>query len=118
MEGLGRKLQSLRSSTKYTQDDVARLVGVASSTYSGYERNISEPDLNTLKRLANVYNVNIDYLLGNTKIKSSWRDYSGEIQLEKRVVPAGEVMEALKSLSMEEREHIIGLIKSIAQHHK
>ncbi len=43
-----------------------KLTNVNHKTLSGYENGVSEPDLETLKILAILYNVSTDYLLGRT----------------------------------------------------
>lgn len=46
-----------------TQIEAAAKVGISNGTLSGYERNYREPDMRTLRRLAELYGVSIDYLL-------------------------------------------------------
>lgn len=67
------KLKELRKEKKQTQDDIAKLLNVAHSTYNGYEKETSEPTIETLKKLADYYNVSLDYLVGrsfNSPLKS------------------------------------------------
>lgn len=58
------KLKELRKAKKLTQEDIAKILNVAKSTYCGYEKGTSEPTLDTLCKLADFYNVNLDYLIG------------------------------------------------------
>ena len=60
------KLKELRKEKKQTQDDIAKLLNVAHSTYNGYEKETSEPTIETLKKLADYYNVSLDYLVGRS----------------------------------------------------
>ena len=57
------------------QDQVARLVNVEKSSISMYETGMRQPSYTTLVRLADVFNVTTDYLLGRTN--SSPVDLSG-----------------------------------------
>lgn len=59
---LGERLKLLRG--KRTQEEVSKLIGLSRARYSHYENNRVEPDTEILKRLADFYNVSIDYLLG------------------------------------------------------
>jgi transcriptional regulator with XRE-family HTH domain len=59
---LGKRLKSLRQ--RRTQQTIADLVGVSRASYCHYENNHVQPDNETLNRLAEVYQVSIDYLLG------------------------------------------------------
>ena len=58
------KLKDLRKSKRLKQKDIAKMLNVAESTYCGYEKETSEPTLDTLCKLADFYNVNLDYLIG------------------------------------------------------
>ncbi|MCY8949989.1 helix-turn-helix domain-containing protein [Bacillus atrophaeus] len=63
---LGKRLTQLRKTKKPSlkQSDVAMHIGVARATYGAYEQDKREPDNETLIKLANFYEVSIDYLLG------------------------------------------------------
>lgn len=50
-----------------TQSDVAKKLGVAKTTYASYEQGRRDPDLATLRKIASLFNVSVDYLLGNTQ---------------------------------------------------
>ena len=58
-------LKQLRLSRKMTQQDVALFLGVDRSTYVKYERGTSDPPTATLVRLADYFNVSVDFLLGH-----------------------------------------------------
>lgn len=60
-------LIKLRKQHNLTQKDVAKMLGVATSTYSYWETSKNEPDINSLKILAKYFNVTIDYLLDISK---------------------------------------------------
>lgn len=61
---LGEKLSELRSEKKMTQVEVADKFGIHSATVSAWEKNKALPNLNDLVRLAKLYDVTPDYLLG------------------------------------------------------
>lgn len=63
---LGCKLQELRIQRNIGQKEFAAYLHVSVSTISNYENNIHEPDLPTLVKIADYYNVSIDYLLNRT----------------------------------------------------
>lgn len=58
------KLRLLIDENNLTQKQVAKDLNIAPSTMGGYVQGISEPDFETLKRLADYFNVSSDYLLG------------------------------------------------------
>lgn len=61
---LGQKLRRLRKSKRMTQKQVADRLNLRPSTVSSYERNDKTPSLFTLKKLAYLFNVSTDFLLG------------------------------------------------------
>lgn len=65
---LGSRLKSLRVSKKLTQADMAHRIAVARTTYAMYEQNKREPDNEILERIADFFDVTIDYLLGRTDV--------------------------------------------------
>lgn len=56
----GKKLRELRKIEGWTQEDVAKKLGISKQTYSHYENEKRKPSLDTIRELANVYQVNID----------------------------------------------------------
>ncbi len=63
----GRKLKSLRERKGLAQGTVAGKLNLTQATYSRYESGVHQPDYDMLKKMANFFNVSIDYLLGNEK---------------------------------------------------
>lgn len=60
-----KNLIIIRKQKNLTQTQIARLLNIEQSTYSGYETGKSKPDIETLKKIADFYDVSIDYLCGN-----------------------------------------------------
>lgn len=61
---LSQQLKRLRLQSSMSQSDIARLVGVSQQAVGKWELNKSEPDSKTLLRLAEIYGVTVDQLLG------------------------------------------------------
>ena len=57
-------IKNLRVSEKRTAEDVANYLGVTVQAYYKYENEKSEPSINNLIKLADYYNVTLDYLVG------------------------------------------------------
>ena len=57
-------LKNLRKEKKLLQKDIAKLLGISVSTYSNWEQGKFEPDNASLQKLADYFNVSVDYLLG------------------------------------------------------
>ncbi|MDR4943067.1 helix-turn-helix transcriptional regulator [Bacillus wiedmannii] len=65
----GTRLLTLRKERKLRQEDMAKQLGIARTTYAMYEQGNREPDYDTLIKLATFFEVSIDYLLGTTEIR-------------------------------------------------
>lgn len=63
----GERLKQLRLSTNKTQQQIADQLGISRAAYSHLENGRNEPDSTTLVKLANIFDVTTDYLLGNNQ---------------------------------------------------
>lgn len=59
------RLSELRKEKGLSQKDFGKIIGAAQNTVSQWENGSREPDNETINRIANFFNVSIDYLLGN-----------------------------------------------------
>lgn len=69
---LSYRLKSLRISNNRTQKELAIDLGLTRGTYTHYELGKRQPDYETLSKIAEYYDVSIDYLLGRTDEKASF----------------------------------------------
>ena len=65
--GIGNKIKEYRESNKMTQRDVAEILEVEPGTISKYESGIIEPNIESLKRLAETFNITVDELIKDKK---------------------------------------------------
>ena len=65
-EKLPKRLKELGEAKGYLQKYVADKIGVKSNTLSGYENGTRSPDPEMIVKLAELYNVTTDYLLGKS----------------------------------------------------
>lgn len=65
------RLKTLRNNLGFTQEDVAKKVGLTKSAYGYYEQGKTVPDAYMVSKLAEIFNVTTDYILGRTDIKKS-----------------------------------------------
>ena len=63
-EHFNENLKAARERKNMTQKEVADNIGVAKSTYSLYESGNREPNVQTIKKIADTLNVSADDLLG------------------------------------------------------
>ena len=71
MNSLGERLREARTNKDLTQDDVASRLGVTRSVIARYESNTNDPPSENLKKLAEIYDVSTDWLLGITNVMGS-----------------------------------------------
>ncbi|WEG12856.1 helix-turn-helix transcriptional regulator [Pullulanibacillus sp. KACC 23026] len=58
------RLSVLRKERQWSQQETADKLGIAKSTYAGYESGYREPSLHSLLQIANLFQTTVDYLLG------------------------------------------------------
>lgn len=56
------RLLSLRKNIGKTQEEVAKELGITRATYANYEAGKTQPDFDILLKIANYFNVSLDYL--------------------------------------------------------
>lgn len=99
---LGERLKKLRLENCLRQDQVARLVQVERSTVSLWENGLRQPAYQTLVRLADVYGVTTDFLLGRDTNKLL--DISGLSSIEGTIITQLVATMAAKNKKLEEIE--------------
>ena len=67
---LGQRLKILRLRAGLTQTEFGQPFNLAKSTISQYESGKSRPDDELKKKIADYYNVSLDWLMGRTENKS------------------------------------------------
>ncbi|QOY36603.1 helix-turn-helix domain-containing protein [Anaerobacillus isosaccharinicus] len=72
------RFKRLRKESKLTQQEVGDKVGVSKVAVSGYENGIRSPETETLKKIATVFNVSIDYLVGYSNSPSHVEDENSD----------------------------------------
>ena len=62
------RLKELREDNDLTQDDIAKILNISQRSYSHYELEDRQIPLDLLVKLADYYDVSVDYIIGrNTK---------------------------------------------------
>ncbi len=61
-----RRIRDLREDSDKKQVDVAQYLGIAQTVYSRYERGFQTMPVEHLIKLADLYDVSLDYLCGRT----------------------------------------------------
>lgn len=77
MDNIGALLRKAREKKHITQIEAAKQIGISNGTLSGYERNYRDPDTATLCKLANLYEVSVDYLVTGRDPRKSYGQVAG-----------------------------------------
>ena len=94
-------LKTYRKSKNLTQERISELINVAPSTYRGYEANTSEPTIETLKKLADIFQISLDELCD--------RQFKNQIKLEPY---QREIYNLLPTLTKEQCSAILSMINA------
>lgn len=63
---LQQRLKGLRQQRKVTQQDVATAIGITPRNVQNFEYGTTSPSLQNAARLADFFNVSLDYLVGRS----------------------------------------------------
>lgn len=68
------KLKELRNEHHISQQTLGEIIGVSQQSINKYENNNIEPDISTLIKIADYFDISVDYLIGHTNIKLLFTD--------------------------------------------
>jgi|SRR5690625_521992 len=113
---LSNRIIELRKKNNWDREDLAKRLGVSYSTISKYETDNRQPDLKTLERLSDIFDVTVDYLIGKSDDPRFTEKQERMIDKETQ-----EILDLLNQLPEEERKEYLAKFKAyvdIATHAK
>lgn len=75
---IGSKIKAARVEKKFTQEQVAEVLGVSRQTISNWENGKSYPDIISVIKMSECYGVSLDYLLKGEEKMSAYYDFLEE----------------------------------------
>lgn len=115
---VGIRLKQLRKSKKLSQVELAKKLNVSQSTIAYYENEEKQPGYETLKQIADLFEVSVDYLLGRIDTPVDYTESEKQLLNVKELTP--EYLSKNYSLvidgqeaTKEEIEEVIKYIKAI-----
>lgn len=63
------RMRELREENNYSQKEISELLGIAQTTYSGYETGNRSIPIDIFIRLCDFYDVSADYLIGLSDVR-------------------------------------------------
>lgn len=71
---LGKRIKELREEKELSQLEYAKLLNISNSTLSQYEAGNRVPSDDIKKKIADLSNTTVDFLLGNSDIRNPYED--------------------------------------------
>lgn len=102
----GAQLAELRKARKWTQPELAQKLGITSAALVHYERKATNPSAEFVSKVAALFNVSVDELLGHT-VKPAKKP-GPPSQLEERLT-------AIRHLSRDKQKVVLQLLDSFLQ---
>lgn len=93
---LGQNIMLIRKKKGLSQADLGKIIGTSGDVIGRYERGDIKPSIEVVEKIAEAFEVSIDYLVGKTNII-----------VDKQVI---ERLENITSLSDEKKDYIFNLI--------
>lgn len=85
------RIKEIRKQKKLSQIETAKQLNIPLTTYNGYENNKSEPKIDMLIKIADFFNVSLDYLLD--------RQYQNKLDLSSMSKRQQNIIEIIKQLN-------------------
>ena len=96
------KIKELRSELGLSQQDLAEKLNVSQKCVSNWENGVNEPDYQSLYKIANLFDVSTDYLLG----------IDGEKSENVLLTPLDKTLiSVIKNLPIEKKKALLELLK-------
>lgn len=91
-------LKEMRQKHRYTQDAIAKALGIAKNTYFQYENGLRKVPTSILEKLADIYGCSVDRLLGRVQEQQLFDDAR---------VPKSELLEIFEQLNPSQKEQLL-----------
>ena len=104
MQTIGNRLSEIRKKYNYKQIDLAIRLNVSQQVISNIERGVTTPDIEQLKKFADIYKISLDQLVGR-----EFLDYDVD-EFERKIISC------IKQMDDEGKELSLGLLSQVAQH--
>jgi transcriptional regulator with XRE-family HTH domain len=105
MFNIGERIIQLRKQHNLSQDELAKKINVSRTIIGNYERNTNTPSIEVLIKIAENFDVTVDYLIGEGKLSSYDKDVIKRI-------------EDIDKLDTNTKEHLYFLVDNVIQNFK
>ena len=105
-------IRLLRREKGISQQTLADAIGMSQQSVNQYENHSIEPDIHTLKQMADYFKTSIDYIVGHTDIKDPF-DNTAAYHLSS---DEAELITQYRALSPKERACVTQVIETLLDH--
>jgi transcriptional regulator with XRE-family HTH domain len=120
--GFKEQLTKLRKRNNMTQTDLAKLMDVKQYVISSWEIGRSEPTINQLKMLSNIFKISVDYLLDKEFIGScneeEFNNAIKNVKMDAEDEFLNEVIKECGKLSEDKKKKMLNIIKASLEFEK
>lgn len=110
---LGKNIKYLREKNNLSQKEFAKILNISNSALSQYESNVRVPSDDIKIKIADYFNVSLDYLLGRPNTHNTQIEKSKAKELEEDFPEGVSVLyRANKNLTPEQKEMMLRMIKA------
>ena len=115
---IGSRIAFLRDQRGWTQEELAASLGISRAALSHYEKNRREPDTETLTKVADIFRVSIDYLVGRTQQPTGVLDEEVRQFVDQLELSDAELLEKFaltidgRKLTVEEARRFIAFVRA------
>lgn len=105
-ESMLEHLSELRKKRQWSLQDTADQLGIAKSTYAGYESGYREPSLQSLSQMADLFETTVDFILGrsaenkNLEITNLLKSPNHSISIDGEPLSADEIIDFVAFVRM------------------
>lgn len=115
---LPEMIAELRKDKGLLQKELAQLLGVSIGTISNYETGVHNPEIETLIKLADYFNVSVDYMLGRIKFRANLDILNHLVTTENKQLTAGELLNNILALSNDNRKALVEYLELLKMKEK
>lgn len=114
---IGKRLKKLRKEKKISQEGLASILQLSRATYAQYEIDRRIPEYGTLEKLADYYDVSLDYLVGRSDYRNIMKDNQWlfsqlDLSDEEIIQKIPMVYEGME-LTIEEKREFLAIVRGI-----
>ena len=106
-------LKELWEKNGYTQEELGSLLNLSKNAISHYENSTNSPSLETVERIADIFDVSVDYLIGRTKNNIPYSKLSQKLT---NSTTLSDVIEQIASLDKTHCSTLVNLISYTCFH--